>query len=137
MSLLEWRDEFSVGVEEVDHEHRELVGLINKLHDDMSEGAGREEIMAALGEIYAQISAHFALEEKFMRESRYMAYAEHKEDHEILLDDLRDIMDQVEESGRYSHERLANDLEYWFSEHFRTHDSRLHQHKPPDVPPER
>ena len=127
MSLIEWRDEFSVGVDEVDHEHRELVGLINKLHDDVSGGAGREDIAAALGEIYAQISAHFALEEKFMRESRYMAYAEHKEDHEILLDDLRDIMDLVEESGTYPEERLSSDLEYWFSEHFRVHDARLHK----------
>ena len=130
MTLIEWRDEFCVGVDEVDHEHRELVGLINRLHDDMAEGAARDEIVAALGEIYAQISAHFALEEKFMRESRYMAYAEHKEDHEILLDDLRDIMEQVETGGGYREERLSQDLEYWFSEHFRTHDARLHTAQP-------
>ena len=45
MSLILWKDEFSVGVDEVDHEHRELVALINQLHDDMSEGAGRDEIV--------------------------------------------------------------------------------------------
>ena len=130
MTLIEWRDEFSVGVEEVDHEHRELVTLINRLHESMAAGAGHDEVVGALGEIYAQISAHFALEEKFMRETGYMAYAEHKEDHEILLDDLRDIMDQVEDDGAFSEKRLSSDLEYWFSEHFRTHDAHLHGHKP-------
>lgn len=128
MNLIEWREEFSVGVAEVDHEHRELVTMINALHDAMDAGASRDDIINALGEIYAQISAHFALEEKFMRESRYMAYAEHKEDHEILLDDLRDIMDQVEDDGSYNETRLSRDLSYWFSEHFRTHDARLHTH---------
>jgi len=128
MNLIEWREEFSVGVVEVDHEHRELVALINALHDDMGAGTSRDAIIDALGEIYAQISAHFALEEKFMRESRYMAYAEHKEDHEILLDDLRDIMDHVEDDGSYNEKRLSKDLSFWFSEHFRTHDARLHSH---------
>ena len=128
MSLIEWRKEFSVGVTEVDHEHRELIAMINALHDAIGAGAGRDDIINALGEIFAQISAHFALEEKFMRESRYMAYAEHKEDHEILLDDLRDIMDQVEDDGSYDEKRLSKDLSFWFSEHFRTHDARLHTH---------
>jgi hemerythrin len=94
----------------------------------MDEGASRQAIVDALGEIYAQISAHFALEEKYMRETRYMAYAEHKEDHEILLDDLRDIMDQVEDDGSYDEQQLSKDLSYWFSEHFSTHDARLHGH---------
>jgi hemerythrin len=133
MSLIEWREDFCVGVIEVDHEHRELVALINTLHDAMAAGAGRNQIIDALGEIYAQISAHFALEEKFMRGSRYLAYAEHKEDHEILLDDLRDIMDQVEDDGSYDEERLSKDLSYWFSEHFRTHDARLHAHAHKDA----
>ena len=128
MSLILWKEEFCVGVPEVDHEHGELVALINSLHDAMLKGAGRDAIVDALGDIYAQISAHFALEEKFMRETRYMAYAEHKEDHEILLDDLRDIMEQVETDGSYDERRLSNDLSYWFSEHFRTHDARLHGH---------
>ena len=30
MTLIEWHAEFNTGVAEVDHEHRELVDLINK-----------------------------------------------------------------------------------------------------------
>ena len=33
MSLIEWKEEFSVGVPDVDHEHRELIALINQIHD--------------------------------------------------------------------------------------------------------
>ena len=39
MSLIEWKDEFSVGVAEVDLEHRDLIDLINDLHSLMGEGA--------------------------------------------------------------------------------------------------
>lgn len=127
MSLIEWKDEFSVGVAEVDHEHRELIGLINSLHDVIQTNADADQVLETLGEIYAQISAHFALEEKMMRASRYPAYGDHKEDHEVLLDELRDIMDEVEDDGSYDERRLADDLQRWFSLHFRTHDAKLHR----------
>jgi hemerythrin len=52
----------------------------------------------------------------------------HKEDHEVLLDDLREIIDQVRSGAGYAEERLSADLQFWFSDHFSTHDARLHQH---------
>ena len=81
-----------------------------------------------LGEIFAQISAHFALEEKYMRDTRYPLLNEHKSDHETLLDDLRDIMDLVDVDGNYDELVLSDDLQRWFTEHFRTHDAKLHKH---------
>jgi len=127
MSHLQWRDEFSVGIAEVDHEHRKLIELINELQKDLQAGSDTKKIMQSLGEIYAQISSHFALEEKMMRNTRYPSYAEHKEDHETLLDDLRDIMDAVEDDGVLDDTLLTDDLDRWFSDHFRTHDAKLHR----------
>ena len=128
MSLIEWNDEFNLGIEEIDSEHRALVALINALHEAMSAGAGRADIIEGISQIHMLVAAHFAREEAFMRDTRYMAYAEHKEDHEVLLDDLAEIMGQVGSDGEYEEARLSDDLQYWFSEHFRTHDARLHFH---------
>jgi hemerythrin len=127
MSLITWKEEFSVGVAEVDFEHRELIELINRLHNSARSGAGRDAVIEALGEIYAQIASHFALEEKMMRASLYPALLEHKQDHETLLDELRDIMDEVEDDGAYDEAQLSTDLERWFGDHFRTHDAKLHR----------
>ena len=127
MSLIEWKPEFSVGKAAVDHEHGELIDLINDLYDTMKQSGTQEHVLDGLGEIHVQISAHFALEEKFMRDARYPGYEPHKKDHETLLDQLLDIMDGVEEDGSYDESRLAKSLENWFSEHFRTHDAKLHR----------
>ncbi len=126
MSLINWREEFNVGVVEVDYEHQELIELINEMHRSVQEGVTRDQVVAGLGEIYAQIAAHFALEEKVMQETRYPAFREHKMDFEALLDDLRDIMDEVEDDGEFDEKQLATDLDRWFSDHFRTHDAKLH-----------
>ena len=126
MAIIDWSAEFELGIPDIDREHRDLITLINELHAELGETSSAAEIVARLRTIYQHIADHFAHEEQLMRDSRYMSYAEHKEDHEILLDDLRDITEQVEKVGGYSEDRLSADLEYWFSTHFRTHDARLH-----------
>jgi len=128
MTLIEWKDDFKVGVPDVDAEHRDLIDLINDLHGLMQQQATHDQVSSSLGEIFAQISAHFALEERFMRAAEYDGFPEHKEDHEALLDEIRDIMDRVEVDGSYDEKRLSGELERWFSEHFKTHDARLHRH---------
>ncbi|HED15337.1 MAG TPA: bacteriohemerythrin [Gammaproteobacteria bacterium] len=128
MSLIDWHEEYSVGIASVDHEHREMINLINAVYDNLSSNASKDQIEAFLGEIYTKISAHFALEEKIMKAKAYDEYEGHKEDHERLLDEIRDIMDFYETDDYFSDKDLADQLERWFSEHFRTRDARLHKH---------
>lgn len=126
--LLTWSDRYSTGMPGVDHEHRQLIELINSLFRSMGSNCSGNITREFLGEIYARISAHFALEEKIMREAKYDQYEVHKTDHEALLDQLRDIMDDAVEDESYCRcEELGADLERWFAVHFRTHDPRLHR----------
>jgi hemerythrin len=127
VTLLEWRDEFRIGIPEVDHEHQELIALINALHARLVEPERRAGVAEFLGELHAQIAAHFALEEKVMRSRRYPEFADHKQDHERLLDEIREIMDGYELHGRYDARALGDALDTWFGEHFRTRDARLHR----------
>jgi hemerythrin-like metal-binding protein len=126
MALIEWQDRYSVGIEAVDHEHREMIDLINRVHDELMAGTSEHTTVSLLGEVYRGISAHFALEERFMRERRYDQLAEHKAEHERLLDVLRDIMDHFEAEPERASGRLSDQLDKWFTVHFATHDARLH-----------
>lgn len=127
MALLEWRKDFETGIDDVDHEHRELVDLLNRLHEELGSDAPDTKISAFLGEVFARISAHFALEESIMRKHSYDQYEDHKSDHEKLLDDIRDIMDDFD-AGKYRayDDALANAVRDWFVNHFKTRDARLH-----------
>lgn len=128
MTLIEWRKEFELGVPDVDAEHKELVDLINETYAELQSGRSKNTILDFLGEIFAKISAHFALEESIMRKHGYDQYVEHKTDHEHLLDDIRDIMDDYEDGVVPSEEDLAQRLSAWFSDHFRSKDARLHKY---------
>lgn len=126
MALIEWKDEYRVGVPAVDEEHRDLIELINTLHDNIRAQSHAPDVLEFLGEIYARIASHFALEELLMRQNDYDEYAEHKSDHEQLLEEIRDIMDDYEDGRLLNDDDLAQRLDRWFGVHFRTRDARLH-----------
>lgn len=126
MSPLQWKPEYSVGVEAVDHEHRQLIDLVNHIAETLASERPMVDIEEKLAELHRAIAAHFALEERFMRERGYDQFAQHKADHERLLDDLREIMDGPHGRGDAPHVPSTEAVEAWFAVHFQTHDARLH-----------
>jgi len=61
-----------------------------------------------------------------MRERGCDQLMQHKNDHERLLDEIRDIMEDYEVTDLFDEQLLAQRLDAWFSRHFETHDARLH-----------
>jgi len=127
MALLEWKKEYSVGDPAVDHEHRELIDLVNQTAGAILEQADPADVDRAFGELLRAISAHFAHEERQMRVAAYDEMGQHKADHERLIDALRDIMDAAPEAPDRSVENLVRVLGDWFTGHFSSHDARLHR----------
>ncbi len=123
---LQWQERYAIGIPAVDHEHQELIRMINDLVLRILAGTDVKFVSDSLGDILSAISAHFALEEKIMRDHHYDQYFHHKSDHDRLLDQLRDIMDEYEVHRQINPAQLVAALDDWFSVHFRTHDARLH-----------
>ena len=126
MSLLQWKSEYSVGIESMDDEHREMIALINDTYQRLDSDAGVDQVEECLGEILSTISMHFALEERIMRNAGYGEFQAHKSDHEDLLDQLRDLMDDFIAEPATGAKRLEQRLSDWFAEHFSSFDARLH-----------
>ena len=129
MAPIEWKDTYSVGVAAVDHEHQELIDLVNRIEAALTAQAPPEKTRAVFGDLFRAISSHFALEERFMREHGYDQTPDHKADHERLLDELRDLMDDYESNSALGPEaaaQLVGSVGAWFTNHFKTHDARLH-----------
>ena len=109
MPLIEWQERFRIGIPSVDYEHQEMIALLNELHAGLEADADSADVVDFLGEVFARISAHFALEERVMRERDYDEYEAHKDAHEDLLEQIRDILVAGLESNR-SLKRLGDGL---------------------------
>jgi hemerythrin-like metal-binding protein len=71
MSLISWKPEFAIGDESVDFEHQQMISLINEIYDEMKTRRDADSIEQFMGDVHFAISAHFALEERLMRDAGY------------------------------------------------------------------
>lgn len=94
-----WSKEFEVGVEMIDHQHRELIERINKLLVATRQGRGREETIELMRYLQEYVVEHFRAEEMFMLRNHYEDYPNHKEMHDHFVKDLHELAAILEERG--------------------------------------
>ena len=121
-----WSDDFLIGIEELDYEHRCLIEDINKLHGELLQYADLDRIKGTLGRIHSRIQAHFALEERFMVANGHPLYPEHKAEHERLLDEYTELMTKFEKDPNLgARESIEGILRHWIVGHILTSDKKM------------
>ncbi len=81
MEKIVWDESFSVSVEEMDEQHRQIINMVNKLIDMKDVKVDSETISETLTKMTEYASKHFDKEEKYMIEYDYPYYSEQKEQH--------------------------------------------------------
>ena len=127
MKYLQWNEQFSVGVDSVDYEHQTLIDMLNLIFAELDDRRNVDAIKRTMADVHLEISAHFALEERIMRQAGYDEFEAHKNDHEELLDQIRTMMEAIENDPETAMDLLSVELSDWFSVHFASFDARLHQ----------
>lgn len=121
-----WSDDFLIGIEELDYEHRCLIEDINELHRELLEHGDKDRIGDTLGRIHARMQAHFALEEHVMVTHEYPHYPEHKAEHERLLDEYTELMSRFDRDPDLGDRAAMEDLlRHWIVDHIRTSDKKM------------
>ncbi len=126
MALMHWSEKMSVGVPELDADHKELIRVINQLStdadDDSRRGAVRQSLFALLR--YAEF--HFAREEKVMAACSFPGIEEHKEEHRDFVARIRDLNQRFDEdpegSAAIVNEDLLRFLQDWLNHHILIED---------------
>jgi hemerythrin len=113
MPYIEWDPRLETGVAGIDHEHRRLVQLLNDIHELIVANADPTRIADTLADFLTLATAHFALEEKIMRDQKYPAFAQRRETHHRLLDEVRDIMDAYDAGSYREGQSLPATLRLW------------------------
>ena len=124
---IEWTDDLSVGVAEIDNQHKELFSKINQLLDACGQGKGKEtvgEIIKFLGEY---VIYHFGCEEEQMTQLNYPQFADHKAAHTQFIKDFTDLRNKFETDGAQAHIVIMTNrvVVGWLISHIRNVDKLL------------
>lgn len=124
---LQWTHDLSVGVEEIDNQHKELFDRINNLDSAMKQGRAKEEVIRLIEFLDAYVIIHFGAEEKYMTDYNYPGYTLHKTKHDWFKKEFSDIRTRLDANGITPDViMLSNNLLItWFSNHIRGIDMLL------------
>lgn len=125
MKDIVWSKILSVGYEEIDEDHRKLVGIFNELNRAVTVGESPEYLAATLEELINCTVWHFSHEERLMLKHRYEGIEEHKDEHRELVQSARDLQRQILHAGRGVADEQIVFLERWLTGHILTVDQRL------------
>ncbi len=120
--LVEWNDKLSVGIEEIDEQHKVLVKLVNDLYGAIIKKTDDEVVDDILAELIQYTIVHFAVEESLMRIFDYPQYEEHKKHHQVLASQVLDIQRKVKTREEVVSMDILNFLRGWLTNHIMIED---------------
>jgi hemerythrin-like metal-binding protein len=122
---LVWGKILSVGVDEIDEDHRKLIHIFNILNRSVMEGESPEYLAATLEELINCTVWHFSHEERLMLKHRYKEIEEHKAEHRDLIQSAKDLQQEILRADKPVADENIEFLERWLTEHILTTDGRL------------
>lgn len=125
MAYITWDEQYSVGVKEIDNQHKKLVELVNNLHEAMKQGKGRDIMSKVLASLIDYTASHFATEEKYMTQFNYPHFASHKLEHQNLVKQVLDFQKDYESGKLAITLDIMKFLKDWLVNHIQGTDKKF------------
>ena len=115
-----WSDEYSIGVEEVDVQHKRFLNLIKRTYELAGETVESKEVSHLLDELMKYAHFHFGSEELLMQAYSYPKYVIQKSEHAKIIKELVEKMGEIR-----SNKGKLNSLLFFLVNWFVDHDSHF------------
>ena len=126
--LISWSDRYSVHVAEIDKQHQNLIDLLNELHSAMLAGKGAAALGKTLDGLAHYTVTHFAAEERLMRKHVYPQYQEHKDAHDKLVAQVKELQEQFRSGKAVVSQEVISFLQRWLIGHIMGMDKKYSAH---------
>jgi len=128
MPIMLWDQSLDIGVEPMNHEHRDILNAMNQIYDlgqKGVQGASVTRLVDRLGEICVH---HFADEERFMESIGYPALAVHKDLHRRLLEKYHEHAAAIRAADGVAGDDFFQFLRFWLASHIKGVDVKYAAH---------
>lgn len=123
MAFLDWSPEFSMGVEIFDNEHKELIAILNKLHDALTAGADKASLQQICFRLMEHAVQHFKHEEMYFEDWAYPERQAHANAHKTLRRELFAMQDKLlANPDAQGLTALSEFLRHWLTNHILNDD---------------
>lgn len=92
--MIKWKDEYSIGVDRIDDEHKQLVKIANKAYEVLNNDFYTDKydkIVEILKELEDYTVFHFNDEEDYMQQVGYKKFFSHKIEHDEFIQKIKNV----------------------------------------------
>lgn len=125
MSIIEWNDSLSVGIQRFDDDHKRLVKLISSVYCNFIDGVSTARSEEILNELVVYTHTHFRAEEHVMAKLAYPEVQKHKDEHKHFTDRVFHLKQLYDSGIRTIEKELLVFLNGWVSFHIMKADKEL------------
>lgn len=125
MKDIAWGEVLSVGLDEIDDDHRKLINIFNILNHAVTDGESPEYLAAILEELINCTVWHFSHEERLMLKYGYEQTDEHKTEHQELIQGAKELQQKILQEDKPVADEDIEALERWLTGHILTSDMKL------------
>jgi hemerythrin len=122
MALMNWSGKYSVGVEELDNQHKALMNVLNELHAASMRGKASEVAGPLIRRIVSIATEHFASEERLMESAKFSGLASHRAKHKELAATVGEFVARHEKGDTTMYTQLLYFVRDWQTMHMQTED---------------
>lgn len=119
--IIEWKEAMSVGVPELDADHKGLIDIINRLADQSDRAYVTDAVESSLVALMRYAEVHFAREERVMSVCGYASDSHHLDEHRNFVTKVQKISQRFENDpkrlARNVNEELGQFLSDWLKDH--------------------
>ena len=93
-NLIQWGDHFSVGIPEIDAQHKAIFDLGTRIYEKWRAGVGVVALRPFVDKLASLLPAHFSYEERRLAEAGYVDLDQHVAEHRSMLKDFAVIRER-------------------------------------------
>lgn len=124
MAIMIWNPTYSVGVRELDDQHKGLIHMINEMHYAMNQDKGQEAISSIVEQMFDYMETHFSTEEAYLQKFSYPALSSHQQQHEEFRAKARDLRERVSQHEFILSFEIVQFLSDWLQNHIMIADKK-------------
>lgn len=125
MPKIQWNKELSVGVTEIDDQHKELIRIANALINAVSLGRDERVLGNVIRRLREYTVFHFSSEEELMERMHYPARGEHASEHARLKKNVKDYQRLIYKKEDLTPGEMLGFIKEWLLGHILTYDREL------------
>jgi len=124
-----WSDAFSIGNEQIDKDHQQIIEILNKLIDLNQKKINQKKFAEILWMMMEYSIHHFKKEEDYMQKLQYPKLKEHIGLHALYINKVSIYSNEFSNSNPPNIEEIIGFLDKWWINHIQNTDTEYETFK--------